>query len=365
MNMRLGDTGRGTMRAADTAPMLDGRARARFHPVRVQSVVDETADARTFVLAVPPGLESSFAYRAGQFVTVRVEIDDEAHLRAYSMSSTPGIDRDLRITVKRVPGGRVSNWLADNVRASDTLEVTPPAGSFVVPADAGDLVAYAAGSGITPVVSILAAELAEGDRRMSLLYGNRDRASTIFAWQLDQLAERHSSRLRVVHHFDVDAGFVTRAAVAAFVRSAAGTDHHHFVCGPDGFMATVEAALKENGVDSARVHVERFTPAAPIGRGLETGPEATEREITIRLGGRKVTVSHRPGTTVLQSARFAGLGVPSSCETGSCATCMARVLQGEARMRNNEALTQDEVADGWVLTCQAEPVTPSLSVIYE
>jgi 3-ketosteroid 9alpha-monooxygenase subunit B len=348
--------------AADTGSVLDGRARARCHPVRVLAAVPETADATTFVLGVPPELAASFVYRSGQFVTVRVEIDDEAHLRSYSMSSAPGLDRDMRITVKRVPGGMVSNWLVDNVRAGDTLEVTPPAGTFVVPAGAGDLVAYAAGSGITPVLSILAAELAGSDRRLSLLYANRDRTSTIFADRLDVLVARHGDRFRLHHHCDVDAGFVTAAAVADFARRAGGTDH--FVCGPTGFMAVVEAALGDAGIDPGRIHVERFTPAdpPPAAESVTAGPPG---EITIRLGGRTVTVAHRPGTTVLQTARFAGLRAPSSCESGSCATCMARVVDGEVRMRNNEALTRDEVADGWVLTCQAEPVTPSVTVVYE
>jgi 3-ketosteroid 9alpha-monooxygenase subunit B len=342
-----------------------GRARSRFHRLAVKAVVPETPDAVSLVLDVPAEQATLFAYRPGQYLTVRVEVDGEVHLRAYSMSSTPGIDPDLRVTIKRVPGGVVSNWLNDHVVAGDLVEVTPPAGSFVAPDDAGDLVAYAAGSGVTPVLSIVTSVLVGSTRRVSLLYANRDRASTIFARRLDELAVQHDHRFRVVHHFDVDAGFVSPAAVARFAWDAGGTDH--FVCGPDGFMSTVEAALEDLGVDWARVHLERFTPAdeLPAEEVAGGGEPSRQGEVTLHLDGRKVTVPHRPGMTVLQSARFAGLRAPSSCESGSCATCMARVVEGEARMRNNEALTPDEVADGWVLTCQAEPVTPSVTVVYE
>lgn len=352
------------MRAAQSTPVLDGRARARFLPLRVRSVVEETTEARSFVLDVPPANRGTFAYRPGQFVNLRVAVGGEAHVRAYSMSSAPWVDPDLRITVKRVPGGVVSNWLVDNVRAGDLLDVSPPAGSFVVPNRAGDLVTHAAGSGITPVVSIVASELVGSDRRITLLYANRDRCSTIFARRLDELAARHPERFELLHHLDVEAGFVAPAMVAEVARRSPGAEH--FICGPVGFMAAVEAGLDAAGIDAGRVHVERFTRVA---EPVADPPGETEvsggREVTIRLGGRTATVSHRPGTTVLQTARFAGLRAPSSCETGSCATCMARVVAGEARMRHNEALTPEEVAGGWVLTCQAEPVTPSVTVVYE
>jgi 3-ketosteroid 9alpha-monooxygenase subunit B len=344
--------------------VLDGRARSRFHELLVADVVPETVDASTFVLDVPDAQAATFAYRPGQFVNVRVQVDGEPYLRSYSMSSAPALDAGLRITVKRVPGGVVSNWLNDNLRPGDRLEVTPPSGGFVVSPQAGDLVAYAAGSGITPVLSIVAAELAGSDRQVSLLYANGDPASTIFAGRIEELMTRYRRRFPVVWHFDVDGGFVSPTTVAQVARRSLGAEH--FVCGPEGFMATVLAALDDAGVDPARVHVERFTPAdgaedvgaAPVGAGPAP-------EVTVVLGGKRVTVPHRSGTTILQSARFADLRAPSSCESGTCATCMARVVDGEARMRRNEALTPDEVAEGWVLTCQAEPVSPSITVVYE
>ncbi len=352
---------------AESVSVLDGRTRARFHPLTVSEVVPETADAVTFAIAIPEWLATLFRYRPGQFITLRVAIEGELHLRSYSMCSTPEIDSDLRVTVKRVPGGAVSNWLNDHLRAGDSVEGTPPAGTFVVPETAGDLVAYAAGSGITPVLSMLASTLATSHRRFSLLYANRDRPSTIFARRLDEFGDRYPDRFRIVHHHDLDSGFITPAEVAEFVAAAPGD--HHFVCGPEGFMETVEQSLQAAGVNPGNIHIERFTPSDAPEPEPSPSPSAAEsgidREITIRLGKSKVTVPHRPGTTILQTARFADLRAPSSCEAGSCATCMARVTVGEVQMRNNEALSPEEVAEGWVLTCQAEPVTPSVTVIYE
>jgi 3-ketosteroid 9alpha-monooxygenase subunit B len=354
---------------AESLSVLDGRTRARFHPLIVRDVAPETADAVSVAFEIPDKWASLFRYRPGQFVTLRVDVDGDTHLRAYSMCSAPGIDSDLRVTVKRVPGGLVSNWLNDHLVAGDSLEVTPPAGTFVVPKGAADLVAYAAGSGITPILSIITAVLAEGDRRFSLLYANRDRPSTIFARRLDELVRQHHDRLRVVHHFDLDSGFVTSSEVAEFAGSVGDADH--FICGPEGFMATVEETLQDFGVDPDNIHLERFTPADASELGgpltsIETEVVTLGKcEITVRMGKREVMVTHRPGTTILQTARFGDLRAPSSCEAGSCATCMARVIEGQVRMRNNQALTPDEVADGWILTCQAEPLTPSVTVVYE
>lgn len=365
-------------RESEAVGVLDGRARARFRLVRVVGVLRETADAATFVLDVPTTERAAFRYRAGQFVNVRVEVGGEPHVRSYSMSSAPGLEDRLHITVKRVPGGVVSNHMVDHLRPGDGLAVTPPSGTFTHDDPARDLVGIAAGSGVTPVMSLVRTALASGTGRVALLYANRDRASTIFAGALDRLAALHPHRFRLEHHLDVERGFVSAGEVAAFAGPPGAAEC--FVCGPDPFMAIASEGLRLAGVPVERIHLERFTPGevgepgapaatGPTGTGTETGAGSggggEAAEVTIRLGGRTATVRHRPGTTLLQTARFAGLRAPSSCESGSCATCMARVTSGEARMRTNEALTDDEVAGGWVLTCQAEPVTPAITVEYE
>jgi 3-ketosteroid 9alpha-monooxygenase subunit B len=342
-------------------PQADVARRHGFHPLRIRRVVRETADASSFVLDVPPELEPDFAYEAGQFCTFRVWIDGEPLLRSYSMSSAPAVDDELAVTVKRVPGGAVSNWMNDTLRPGDVVEVTPPAGVFRLGAEARDIVAFSGGSGITPVISLVKTTLATTSRRVRLLYANRDRDSVIFAAELGALVERHGDRLEVVHRYDVEHGFVDDAAIAAFLGGATGGDH--YLCGPGPFMDIVESTLLGLDVDAARIHVERFTPAEvpPV---EPNAPATTPSRVTVDLDGRVETIDHHPGTTVLQTARQMGLSPPFSCESGTCATCMARLVEGEVTMYVNDALTDDEVAEGWILTCQSVPTTPTIHVIY-
>lgn len=347
-----------------------------FHRLRVGRVVTETADARSYVLDVPPDLADLFRYEAGQFCTFRVPVAGETHLRCYSMSSAPGVDDQLQVTVKRVPGGAVSNWMVDTLGPGDEVEVTGPAGVFCLGAGdgAGDVVAYCAGSGITPVFSLVKAVLAGPSRRVRLLYANRDRDSVIFGAELDALATRHPDRLEVVHRLDVEDGFVDAPAVKDFLGAEVPAGAEHYLCGPTPFMDIVEEALLGGGVDPGRIHVERFTPgeapspdaaaavAALAGDGESDAAGATT--VTIELDGRTGTTGHHPGTTILQTARQLGMAPPFSCESGSCATCMARLVEGSVDMFVNNALTDDEVAEGWVLTCQSVPTTPTVHVVY-
>lgn len=336
-----------------------------FHTLRVASVVAETAEASSFVLDVPAELVPAYEYRAGQFVTFRVTVDGEQHLRSYSMSSAPAVDDVLQVTVKRVPGGIVSNWMIDTLGAGDAVEVTRPAGVFCLGDVGGDVVAFGAGSGVTPIFSIVKTALATTDRRVHLLYANRDRDSIIFGGELERLVEAHAGRLHVAHHLDVEAGFVDAAAVRAFVEhapDAADDGAEYFICGPPPFMDIVEGTLLADGVDPERIRIERFTPPADAEPADPDAP--VDAQITIELDGRTATAEHHPGTTILQMARQMGLSPPFSCESGSCATCMARVVEGAVSLRVNNALTPDEVSEGWALTCQAEPTTPTVHVVY-
>jgi ferredoxin-NADP reductase len=335
-----------------------------FHPLRVARIVRETADATSFVLDVPAELRPAFAYHAGQFCNFRVVLDGQEHQRCYSMSSSPEVDAELTVTVKRVPGGAVSNWMHDTLGPDDVIDAGVPTGLFRLGPGDGDVVAFGAGSGITPIFSIIKTALATTSRRVRLLYANRDRDSVIFAAGLDALAAEHPDRLTVHHHHDVDHGFVGPAAVQPLLDGAA--DPEYFVCGPGPFMDIVEQTLLDAGVDASRIRIERFTPA-----DLLTAPELVEVEaapgtqVTVKRNGRVATGEHRPGTTLLQMARELGMSPPYSCEAGNCATCMAMLVEGEATMRANNALTPEEVTEGWVLTCQAVPISPEVSVVYE
>jgi ferredoxin-NADP reductase len=329
-----------------------------FHAARILRVIDETPDARTYVLDAP------FSYQAGQFVTFRAC----GALRSYSMSSSPDTDAEIATTVKRVPGGLVSNWMNDNLKAGDTVEVTAPAGAFTLRDNEAPLVAFAAGSGVTPIMSLAKSALAATSRRVRILLASRDAESAIFAAALSRLAQRHRGRLEVTHHLDTASGLVSKAEVLDF---AAGLPHgtDFYLCGPEPFMDLVERVLLAQGVAADQILVERFNPVeaagedeAPAGNdgtGLATGT------ITIALDGKTTTTAHVPGITLLEHARRAGLRPPFSCEAGNCATCMGHLEAGEVKMRANNALDDDEVADGYVLTCQSVPVTSDVSVSYE
>jgi ferredoxin-NADP reductase len=335
-----------------------------FHPLRVKRVVRETAETSSFVLDVPAELREAFAYEAGQFCTFRTTLDGAQYLRCYSMSSAPAVDDELQVTVKRVPGGAVSNWMNDTLAEGDVIEVTCPAGVFVLGRTDRDIVAFAGGSGITPVFSLLKAALAATSRRVHLLYANRDAGSVIFASDLAALAERHPGRLRVEGHLDSERGFVDADEVRSFVASA-GPGAEFYICGPGPFMAAVESVLLDLGVAEERVHIERFTvPEAAPAPAAVPSDAAAGTVLTIEVEGRTGTAEWRPGTTILQTARQLGLSPPSSCESGNCATCMAKLAEGTASMHVNNALTEDEVAEGWVLTCQAVPTSPTVRVAY-
>jgi len=340
-----------------------------FHSLRVRRVVQETHDTKSFVFEVPDDLRDAFAYEAGQFCTFRIPLGDDELLRCYSMSSSPDVDDDFTLTVKRVAGGRVSNWLLDEVREGDALALTLPAGVFTLRDRATPVVAFAGGSGITPVISVIKSALATTDRRVRLLYANRDAESVIFRDDLDALVAAHRDRLEVVHHLDADQGFVHSDLVRAFLGDDLDADC--YLCGPAPFMDVVEDALEVATVNPEQVFVERFAFAAsvreeppPTAASARSEPLTTET-VTIVLGGRATDVRYQAGETFLETARRAGLRAPFSCESGSCATCMARLEVGEAKMRVNNALMPDEVDEGWVLTCQGLPTSPTAKVVYE
>jgi 3-ketosteroid 9alpha-monooxygenase subunit B len=343
------------------AELTHARRDHGYHGLSVAEVVHETSDATSYVFDVPDDLRSAFAYEPGQFCTFRLVIDGEPYVRCYSMSSAPPVDDKLAVTVKRVPDGVVSNWWLDNVTAGDTLDVQPPAGFFQLTDGDGDVVMFAAGSGVTPVFSLLKTAMAATGRRAQLLYANRDRESVIFGSALDALAARHPDRLRVVHHLDVDDGFVRTDTVETMLSNLNRPDF--YICGPAPFMGVVEGALLANGIEPARIHIERFDPVADVAVPAETAATTTTR-VTIELDDRTDVADHRPGTTILQTARQLGMSPPYSCESGSCATCMGRLLEGTVQMRTNNALTPEEVEDGWILTCQSVPTSPRVHVVY-
>ncbi|HYV58968.1 MAG TPA: ferredoxin--NADP reductase [Acidimicrobiia bacterium] len=331
-----------------------------YHSLTVADVVDETADTRSFVLEIPADLEEAFAYAAGQFCTFRATIDGESIVRCYSMSSSPDTRDRFTTTVKRVPGGLMSNWMNDTLAPGDAIEVLRPSGLFVLHDTEAPLVGFAGGSGITPVISIVKSALATTDRRIRLVYANRSADSVIFAEELEQLCSTSGGRLSIHHHLDAERGFLDAAQCASLVGDDAGADF--YLCGPGPYMDTVAAGLSELGVAPDKLFIERFVlpDPAPVVEAV-----AVTESVVIRLEHRETTLAYKAGDTVLEAARRGGLSPPFSCEQGNCATCMAHLEEGAVTMRVNNALSPDELDDGWVLTCQALPNGPKVVVDYD
>ena len=349
----------------------DVRREHGYHAVPVKRIVQETADTRSYVLDVPEDLRDTFRYRSGQFCTFRVHLGADEHLRSYSMSSAPETDADLTVTVKRVPGGLISNWFNDEVAEGDVLELTKPAGVFCVQDETRPVVAFCGGSGVTPVISIVKTLLTTTERPVRVLYANRDRDSVIFVRDFEQLQAGAPERLEVRHHLDVDGGFLEAGDVRAFAGSELDADF--YICGPGPFMDLVETTLLDLPVERDRIFIERFvvegghadvTPSTTDPGALDTVADVPE-SVTLILKGKTTTVAYQPGDTVLETARRGGLQPPFSCEAGNCATCMALLREGGATMRANNALTDGELEEGWILTCQSIPHGPTVTVEYE
>ncbi|QRQ84083.1 ferredoxin--NADP reductase [Cupriavidus oxalaticus] len=340
-------------------------APVQFHRLQIAEVITETEQAHSLVFALPDGLRDAFAYRPGQFLTLRVPVDGVPLQRCYSLSSTPEVDHALRVTIKRVQSGRVSNWICDHLGAGDTVEVMPPAGVFTPPTLHGDFLLLAGGSGITPVLSIARAALRHGRGAVTLVYANRDERSVIFREALGELANSHPGRLRVIHWLDSVQGPPTQRQIEELVRPWSLAEC--FVCGPGPFMDAAQAALQQLGVPRGKLHVERFvslpdvaaakTAVAPV--PLE--PAAMRgAALTVQLDGASHQLNVAPDETVLDALQRAGVSAPSSCRAGLCGACMCQVTQGDVTLGENHVLDRTDLDAGWTLACQARPASDEL-----
>ncbi len=330
----------------------------RGHLLEVMAVIDETPDARSIVLRPAEADRPTFAYRPGQFLTVRIPSDLTGHVaRSYSLSSTPSLDEDLKITVKRVSSGYGSNWLCNNVEAGASMTVLPPAGRFTLSGYEDDLLLFAAGSGITPVISILKAALVQGVRSVTLFYANRDAESVIFARELDELLAEHPERFTLVHWFDSVDGIPTAQRLAGLV--AADPSREVFVCGPGPFMDAVSAAAESAGVPRERFHREVFSsitgdPFAPA-PAADRASTAETVDTTVLLNGAVHRFAWPADTTLVDALLAESVDVPYSCRSGECGSCVCRVVGGSVSGVGGDVLGPDDVAAGYVLGCRSRP----------
>jgi len=337
---------------------------ADFRKLQITGIIQETHDTRSYVLEVPESLREEFHYRAGQFLTFEIPWDGMQLRRCYSLSSAPETDPWPKVTVKRVDEGRISNWFNDSVHVGDSLLVQPPEGRFVMRSNEGDhgIVLLAGGSGITPVLAILKSALRTTTRDVKLIYANRDERSIIFKDEIDLWRAEFPERLEVIHHLDGNGGFMSIASVQEHIRG--WEDGEFFVCGPTGYMDTVEEAFKTSNIDGGQTKFERFI--SPIDPDRKDGavtvvPEQADDEIPesfkMLLEGQSHDVPYEKGLTLLDSAVKAGHKPPSSCEDGYCGCCMALLKSGEVNMATHDALEPSDIERGWVLACQARPAS--------
>jgi ring-1,2-phenylacetyl-CoA epoxidase subunit PaaE len=352
-----------------------------FHALKVAEIVPETAEANSIRFEIPPELREAFAFKAGQHLTLRATINGEEVRRNYSLCTTPA-EGDWMVTVKRIGGGLFSNWVGDELKPGDTLEVMVPHGSFTTEFAATrrrHLVGIAGGSGITPVMSLIKTTLREEpESRFTLLYGNRDSSSVIFLETLAALKDKHLGRLEIYHFLDAEEqdidlfnGMLNRErleeAIAHLVPDAADVDGW-FICGPGPMMDAAEGALLDRNIAKDRIHIERFTADRPAGAvAKEMAQLQTQAEglnVAVTLDGRTRRVPFTAGN-ILDSAREAGLPAPFACKAGVCATCRAKVIRGKVEMAVHYGLTDEEVAAGYVLTCQSVPLGDGVAVDYD
>jgi ring-1,2-phenylacetyl-CoA epoxidase subunit PaaE len=352
-----------------------------FHRLKVAEVVPETAEANSIRFEVPPELREAFAFKAGQHLTLRATIDGGEVRRNYSLCTAPA-EGDWMVTVKRIGGGLFSNWVGDQLNAGATIEVMVPHGSFTTdfdPKNKRHLVGIAGGSGITPVMSLIRTLLREEPRsQFTLLYGNRDSSSIIFLEALAALKDKHLGRLEIYHFLDQEDqdielfnGMLDRArleeAIPALVPDVAEVDAW-FICGPGPMMDATEGVLLDRNIPKERIHIERFTadrPPEAVAREMEqlqTQAEGVTVAVTLDGRTRRVPFTAR---NILDSARAAGLPAPFACKAGVCATCRAKVTKGKVEMAARYGLTDEEVADGYVLTCQSVPLGDGVAVDYD
>lgn len=338
----------------------------RTHRLRVARVIPETADACSLEFDVDD--PAAFAYRPGQFLTVRVPSDRCGSVaRCYSLSSSPHTDDRLKVTVKRTADGYGSNWLCDTIAEGDELDVLAPAGVFTPRSFDADLLLFAAGSGITPVISIVKSALATGSGRVVLVYANRDDASVIFAAELGELAARHPDRLVVVHWLESVQGLPAPPGLAALVAPYAAAEA--FVCGPKPFMTAVREALTSLGVPRDRVKLERFQSlgANPFEQAAPAppAPARAAASVEVTLDGERRTLAWPAEVKLLDLLLDNDIDAPYSCREGACSACACRLVAGEVKMLNNDVLEDEDISDGIILACQSVPVTDAVEVSYE
>ncbi|WP_454617918.1 1,2-phenylacetyl-CoA epoxidase subunit PaaE [Bradyrhizobium cenepequi] len=352
----------------------------RFHRLAVHDLRRETADAISMTFVIPKELAGDYSFAPGQYLTLRTILDGEEVRRSYSICSGPD-DGELRIAVKKVDGGAFSNWAAEDLKAGDELDVMTPTGRFGVapaPEEARIYVGFAAGSGITPILSIVKGVLArEPQSRFFLFYGNRSTAGMLFLEELEELKDRFMQRFSLFHVISGEEqdipilhGRLDGEKVKVLLRSlvpAASVDHV-FICGPTGMSEEIEATCRELGLAEDRIHVERFVSefgGKPRPKKVVEPGAPPKALASLIIDGKRREVPVADGEAILDAALRAGIDLPFACKGGMCSTCRAKLVEGKAEMELNYSLEPWELQAGFILTCQARPCSDKVVVDYD
>lgn len=355
---------------------------SKFHPLTVSQVRNETRDTIAVTFAVPPELQDSFKFQQGQHLTLRAQIADEDVRRSYSICSAVQ-EGALRVAIKRTQGGLFSSWANDTIKPGVTLEVMPPMGHFNVPLDAANrkhYLAFAAGSGITPILSIIKTTLAaEPHSRFTLFYGNRASSSVIFKDELSDLKDTYMERLKLAYvmsreqqDIELFNGRITKDKAAQFLKYWVRPEDIDvaFICGPEDMMHGVSEALQEAGVAKAQIKIELFAASIPKHqhkpRAIDPQAGRHETEVTVIMDGNATSFTmDQDKESLLDAGLKAGIDMRYSCKGGVCSPCRCKLLEGQVDMDVNYALEDYEIARGYVLSCQSFPITDKVVIDFD
>ncbi len=342
-----------------------------FHKLAIQKIIKETQDAVSIIFDVPLHLKETFSFVAGQYITIKKVLSENEVRRAYSICASPN-SNELKVAVKAVKDGRFSTYATSKLKEGDVLEVAEPEGKFILKPEANkNYIAFAAGSGITPVLSMVKAVLVnEPSATFTLVYGNKSAVSTIFKSELDALAKKHASQFNLHYMFskklksDSKFGRIDKNHTNYFVKNV----HHDlsfdaaFLCGPEEMITTVSETLQENGLNEEAIHFELFTAST---EDADLHIPDGKAEITVILDDEETTFSMDKTDDILAASLRNNLDAPYSCQGGVCSSCLGKVTEGKAVMSKNSILTEDEIEEGFILTCQAHPTTPKLTIDFD
>lgn len=345
----------------------------QFYPVKVSHIKRLTEAAVAISFDIPEELKQVFAYFPGQYITIRLNINGQTVNRAYSLCSSPNSDNSLTIGVKQTEHGLVSTYLNQHLQSGDSVELMPPNGNFKVDINSNAISSYvliAGGSGITPLLSITKSVLQyQADAKILLIYGNRDASSIMFFEDLELLKKTYPDRFTLIHILEYtdgeNKGILSQELLGTVLADSFKSSNHYYLCGPNQVMNNAEAVLHTHNIDGSYIHREYFTAPTPQSNEQEVSIESSDFTIHVKLYGKEYDIEVESQESILEAGIKNNIDPPYACQIAACCTCRAKLRSGKVHMESREALTDDEIEEGYILTCQAHPLTSDVFVDYD